>query len=238
LGTVAQLWNAGAVAAIVRISALVLQKILSISAEDDSMKILLALAVSLFPSIALAVPITFDLRDPAIELIDEVNSFSLTQNGLIATLSANPPTFNEPPLRTLVLNQTSSSFGINVVNTTCGGLEESALIDGGCTKESVAVAFSKDVILNSLRVSSFGSSDVGLVTIGSTAINILSTGTHSLGNAFLLAETVWSLAFAAGNGFSFDNFTVTQVQAAEPAGLILLGVGLVTLVIGASRRQK
>jgi hypothetical protein len=80
-----------------------------------------------------------------------------------------------------------------VINTTCGGLEDSALIDGGCTKESVAVSFSKDVILNSLRVSSFGSSDMGLATIGGTTIDILSTGTHSLGNTFLLAGSPWSL---------------------------------------------
>ena len=117
------------------------------------MKILLALAVSMFPTIALALPITFDLRNPAIELIDEVNSFSLTQNGLVATLAAKPPTFNEPPLRTLELNQTASSFGINVVNTTCGGLEESALIDSGCTPESVAIIFNLPVRLDQIVLS-------------------------------------------------------------------------------------
>jgi hypothetical protein len=201
------------------------------------MKILLALAVSLFPSIALALPTTFNLRDPAIELIDEVNSFSLTQDGLIATLTANPVTFNEPPVRNLVLNQTSSSFGINVVDTTCGGVEESSLIDGGCTRESAVVAFSKDVILNSLRVSTFGSSDVGLVTIGATTINILSTGTHSLGNTFLPAGSTWSLGFVAGNGFSFDNFTVTQVAVWEPTSLVLLGLGLIALSISYKRHR-
>ncbi len=198
------------------------------------MKILLALAISLFPSIALALPITFDLRDPAIESIDEVNSFSLTQGGLTATLTAEPTTFNEPPLRNLVLNRTASSFGINVDGTTCGGLEQSGLIDGGCTRESVAVVFAQDVILNSLRVSSFGPSDVGLVTIGATTINILSTGTHSLGDTFLSAGSGWSLAFVAGNGFSFDNFAVTAVP--EPLSLLLLGTGLVGLALIRRRR--
>ena len=193
------------------------------------MTILLALAISLFPSIALALPITFDLRAPAIESIDEVNSFSLTQGGLTATLTAEPTTFNQPPLRNLLLNQTASSFGINVDGTTCGGLEQSGLIDGGCTGESVAVIFSRDVILNSLRVSSFGSTDEGLVTIGATTIDILSTGTHSLGNTFLSGGSAWSLAFVAGNGFSFDSFTVTPVP--EPSSLLLLGIGLVVLAL-------
>jgi hypothetical protein len=154
-----------------------------------------------------------------------VNSFSLTQDGLTATLSAQPATFNEPPLRNLVLNQTASSFGVNVVGTTCGGAEESALIDGGCLGEAVAVVFDHDVFLNSLRVSNFGSSDVGLVTIGATTIDILSTGTHSLGNVFLTAGDPWSIAWVEGNGFSFDNFTVT---VPEPGTLALLCGALVT----------
>lgn len=56
------------------------------------MKILLALVVSIFPSIALASPITFDLRDPAIELIDEANSFYLPQGGRTLSLSATSST--------------------------------------------------------------------------------------------------------------------------------------------------
>jgi PEP-CTERM motif len=40
------------------------------------------------PAIVDASPITFDLRDPAIELIDEVNSFAITRGGILATLTA------------------------------------------------------------------------------------------------------------------------------------------------------
>lgn len=197
------------------------------------MRTLLALAAWTISGMALAAPLTFNLRDPAIELIDEVNSFSLTQGGLTATLSAVPATFNEPPVRNLVLNQTSSSFGVNVVGTTCAGTEDSALIDGGCLGEAVAVVFDHNVVLNSFKVSNFGSSDEGLVTIGATTIDVLSTGTHSLGNIFLAAGDSWSIAWIAGNGFSFDNFTVT---VPEPATLALLGFAFAG--IGWGRRRN
>lgn len=196
------------------------------------MKTLLALAALTISSIAFAAPITFDLRDPAIEAFDEVNSFSLTQSGLTATLSAVPATFNEPPLRALVLNQTSSSFGVNVVNTTCGGTEDSALVDGGCLGEGVSIFFDHNVVLNSFKVSNFGSSDEGLVTIGATTIDVLSTGTHPLGNVFLAAGDPWSIAWVAGNGFSFDNFTVT---VPEPGTLTLLGLAFAGM--GWARRR-
>lgn len=199
-------------------------------------RFLLALTLLITPTLASAAPIIFDLRDPVIEGFDEVNSFSLTQSGLTATLTALPATYNEPPLRAVVLNQTASSFGINVVDTTCGGLEDSAVIDGGCTGESVSIVFNADVILQSLVISSFGSTDAGKVTIGASTINLLSTGTHSLGNTSLAAGSPWSVAFTAGNGFSFDSFTVTAVP--EPASLTLLGVGLLGIGRQVVRRAR
>jgi len=57
---------------------------------EDAMKMLVSLAVLIFSSIALALPITFDLRDPAIELIDEANPPPTHTKGglnLTATLS-------------------------------------------------------------------------------------------------------------------------------------------------------
>ena len=41
------------------------------------MKTLFALAIMLLPTLASASPITFNLRDPFVETIDEVNSFPL-----------------------------------------------------------------------------------------------------------------------------------------------------------------
>ena len=52
----------------------------------------LSLTLLLLPTLAAASPITFNLRDPFIETIDEVNSFPLTISGLTATLTA----FREP----------------------------------------------------------------------------------------------------------------------------------------------
>ena len=185
-------------------------------------------------SAASALPITFDLRDPIIETFDEVNSFPLTQSGLTAVLTALPTIFNEPPVRNVLLNQTASSFGINVENTTCGGAEDSALLDGGCTGEAMQIVFDANVVLTSLRVSSFGSTDVGLVTIGGTTFTISSTGVLALGNTFLAAGSPWSVAFTAGNGFSLDSFTVDT--APEPLTLLLVGTGLIGICVR-HRRQ-
>jgi len=207
------------------------------------MKILVVVAVLIFPSIAPAAPITFNLRDPAIELIDEVNSFSLTQGGLTATLFAVPTTFNEPPQRTLELNQTSSSFGVNVANTTCGGLEDSSLIDGGCTPESVRIIFNLPVRLDQIVLSLYtpGSDSASLAIDGFAPTTLLPTPSasdiynFSSNNTVPVGQSI-VLGYLAGNGFSFDSFTVTAVP--EPTSLILLGIGWLAMGIGALRRRK
>lgn len=45
----------------------------------------LTLTLLLLPTLASIPPITFNLRDSFVETIDEVNSFPLTVDGLIAT---------------------------------------------------------------------------------------------------------------------------------------------------------
>src|SRR5687768_13771137 len=98
--------------------------------------VIAAAVLALLPTVVSAGPVTFDLRNPAIEMIDEVNSFSLTLDGLTATLAALPTTFDG---HDLLLNQTSSGFGINVGGVTCGGMEDSAAIDGGCVGETIRI---------------------------------------------------------------------------------------------------
>ena len=196
------------------------------------MKRLLILLLALAPLSALATPITFDLRGAEGAAVDGLNSGTATNSGLTATLTALPTTFEG---RDVLLNQTLASFGINVAGTTCGSMEKSAQIDDGCTGESVEIFFDFDVVLNDLKVSIFGSSDEARVDItGSPSIDISSTGSHSLGDTFLSAGDSFSLVFVAGNGFSFDNFSVTRVT--EPGTLALLGIGL--FGIGLARRRN
>lgn len=196
------------------------------------MKVLTALLIGLMPSVAFAAPVTFDLRDESIEAIDDVNSFSLTRDGLTATLAALPYSYAGNEFQ---LNRTASAFGVNVKGTTCGTLEDSATLDGGCIGEVIQVVFDMDVLLNSLVVSLFGPYDQGSVKAGVASFDIGSTGSHSLGNTFLTAGTPWTVAHTAGNGFSFDRFTATAVRVSEPAvvSLLLLGMG----AIAAGRRK-
>ena len=198
------------------------------------MRVLIAVLLLLVPTTALALPITYDFRADAIETIDEVNSFSLIQDGLTATLTAYPTTFDEPPLRDVVLNRTASAFGVNVVGTTCNGAEDSARIDGGCAGESIGIIFDQDVYLNTLMVSSFqAGTDEGLILFNRRSLPILNTGLQDLGGLYLSAGAPLTVAWVSGGGYSLDNVTVTRVP--EPTTLLLLGSGLI--VIATLRRR-
>ena len=198
-------------------------------------KSLCTFLLAIAPTVAFAGPITFDLRALSVESVDEVGSFTLASGDLMATISASPTSLvGQNP----VLNRTASSFGVNVDGTTCGSTEDSALIDGGCGAESIAVAFNTNVLLNSLFVSSFGSQDSALVTAGLTAWTLASTGTKSLNGAFLGAGELLIIAYTAGNGFSLDSFTATATATPEPATLALLGLGLAGAAIQRRRAVR
>jgi hypothetical protein len=117
--------------------------------KNGRCRFLLAIA----PTVAFAGPIPFDLRALSVESVDEVGSITLASGDLMATISASPTSLVG---QNLLLNRTDSSFGVNVDGITCGSTEDSALIDGGCGAESIAIAFNTNVLLNSLVVSSFG----------------------------------------------------------------------------------
>ena len=201
----------------------------------------LLLIALLLPNLAAATLITFDLRDPFIETIDEVNSFDYTVGGVTATLTAFPATYTNTETgaaQDLVLNQTTSSFGINVegvLNTGgCTG-EQSSQLDDGCIVENIVIALNTNAILVSVRVSSFGSSDEGVLSFqdGAIDISILSTGVTTVGNAIGGSGNQWAISFVASNGFSFDNFVIETVP--EPSTLVLLGAGLIGLLL---RRKR
>ena len=187
---------------------------------------------TLVPTTVGAAPITYNLRDPFVETIDEVNSFVLTQDGVRATLTASPTSIYGSAL---LLNQTASSFGVNVNGTTCNSLEDSATLDGGCGGEKIGITFSTDVLVNSLFVSSFGA-DAGTALVGSTLTNITSTGLLSLNNTFLAAGSQFLVSYTGGNGFSLDNFTVTAVP--EPTTLALIGLGILSVGLGRRRNRS
>jgi len=191
--------------------------------------------LAIAPTVAFAGPITFDLRALSVESVDDVGSFTLASGDLMATISASPTSLVG---RNLLLNRTASSFGVNVDETTCDSTEDSALIDGGCGAESIAIAFNTNVLLNSLFVSSFGSQDSALVTAGLTAWTLASTGTKSLNSAFLGAGELLIIAYTAGNGFSLDSFTATATPTPEPATLALLGLGLAGAAIQRRRAVR
>ena len=191
--------------------------------------------LAIAPTVAFAGPITFDLRALSVESVDDVGSFTLASGDLMATISAAPTTLLG---QNVLLNRTASSFGINVDQTTCGNTEDSALIDGGCGAEAIAIAFNTNVLLNSLVVSSFGSLDKGLVTAGLTAWTLTSTGAKSLNDVFLSAGTQLIVAYTAGNGFSLDSFTATATPTPEPATLMLLGLGAVSIAVQRRRAGR
>jgi hypothetical protein len=195
-------------------------------------KSLCTFLLAIAPTVAFAGPITFDLRALSIESVDEAGSFTLASGDLMATISASPTSLVG---KNLLLNRTASSFGVNVDGTTCSGTEDSALIDGGCGAESIAIAFNTNVVVNSLLVSNFGSLDGGLVTAGLAAWTLTSNGTKALNDAFLGAGELLIIAYTVGNGFSLDGFAATATATPEPATLALLALGLAG---GAIQRRR
>jgi len=120
------------------------------------------------------------------------------RSGLAMTLAAN----------TGSLNQTSSGFGINAT----GSGDATDQIDGGAgINEVLTITFASDVVLNSIKLSSFSGADEASVTIGAGAgLPVTSSGVFDLGGAALTTGETLTIAFVVGNGFQVDAVTVTR----------------------------
>lgn len=166
----------------------------------------------------------------AVEAVDEASSLSLTVDGITVTLTANIG----------VLNTTATSgFGVNAPGTG----DETSQIDNVLGVESVSFVFDVPVRLDQIVLSLFtggATGDLALLTIDGFAPLTLNPTAPALdvynfaSNNTVPAGQSIVLAYQAGNGFSFDSFSVTV--APEPASLALLGLGLVGL--GWSRRKR
>ena len=165
-----------------------------------------------------------------VEAVDEVPSFSLTVDGITATLTANIG----------VLNTTASSgFGVNAP----GSLDQSSQIDAGEGTEAVSIFFNVPVRLDQMILSLFtggATGDLATLTVdGLAPLTLIPTApaldvyNFTTNNTVALGQSV-VLAYQAGNGFSFDSFSVSAIP--EPATGLLLLVGLA--VMSARPRQR
>jgi hypothetical protein len=170
-----------------------------------------------------AAPVTFDFDTPTAgligyELIGD-STGSVTAGGITLTATVFPSgTFN----------QTGSGFGINAA----GSGDDSDEFDPG---EGFTFSFDQAVIINSLTVSSFGGSSVGLLSYdgGAVIANITSTGTTTVTSSLIASGT--TLRFESTSGvFSLDAITVTAIP--EPASTAAL-VGAAFFAIAATRRR-
>jgi hypothetical protein len=139
-----------------------------------------------------------------------------------------------------VLNTTTvSGFGVNAP----GIGDETSQIDNALGVESVSITFNVPVRLDQAVLSLFTGAttgDLALLTIDGFAPITLTPTAPALdvydfvtNNRVLVGQSI-VLAYQAGNGFSFDSFSASQVP--EPASLALALIGLAGL--GWNRQKK
>jgi hypothetical protein len=183
---------------------------------------LAALAMTAMLSISAEAALFQLAGNPAVEAVDEAPSFSLTVGGITATLSANIGLLNTTGV---------SGFGVNAP----GGLDESSQIDADQGIESVSILFNTSVRLDQIVLSLFTGGATGdlatLVVDGFPAQTLTPTApaldvyNFSSNNTVPVGQSI-VLTYQAGNGFSFDSFTVSASAVPEPPTAFLLTVAL------------
>lgn len=170
-----------------------------------------------------AAPAIFDFDTQTAGLIGfELNgdaSGSVATGGITLTATVFPSG---------AFNQTASGFGINAA----GSGDDTDEFDPG---EGFTFSFDQSVFINSLTVSSFGGSSIGVLSYdgGANIATISSTGTTVINSSVIASGTL--LRFASTSGvFSLDAITVTAVP--EPASAAALA-GAAMLAFTATRRR-
>ncbi len=181
--------------------------------------LLIAMVVAGFTASTFASLIVFDLLgDPSIySELDNLASASVTNGGLVATLTASEG----------VLNRTTDGFGINGIGT-----DDTDALNLG---QYIDVVFDQAVTFSNLNVSSWGVSDAGEVQLGSafdSQGSISGTGDTAY-NFSVDAGVVVRIRSTAGssatNGFSVDSFTVEAIP--EPAVMGFIGLTGLSLLV-------
>ncbi len=168
------------------------------------LRLLVAVASGLAPLAAEAV--FFDLRGAQGLALDEVFSGSTTVGGITATLTAIAGE----------LNQSGDGFGVNFLP---GSGDDPDALDGDIFPESITITFNVNVFLNQIQLSKLSAGEEGAITIaGGTPISLVDTGVgddefnFNSANSVLTSESI-VLSWVSGNGFSFDDFTVSPASA-------------------------
>lgn len=128
-----------------------------------------------------------------------------------------------------VFNQTGSAFGINAVS----GADDSDEFDAG---EGFTFFFNHNIILNSVSVSAFGSTESGRISYdgGSVISSITSTGTTLLNSSVITSGTILRFESVVG-AFSLDSLAVTTIP--EPSAYACLA-GSATLGLATIQRRR
>lgn len=162
--------------------------------------------------------------------LDGLEIGTVTKGGVSATLSTFVSSGND-----WVLNQTSSSFGVNRPGDGC---DSSAELDSNCGHEKIFISFSQIVELVSITLTNYSSNDIAEIQFANSAENprlVISSSPSTTYINRIIDDAIF-IGSAGGNGFSVDRFTIATVDVPEPATLTLLGLGL--LGLGVTRKSR